>query len=144
MGFLIEIVIRMFISVLNQFTKADLNHFIEQFPKEVGEKIGQATKGNLEPIKKWLSDNTSNLSFFISALGKKKISTELSLPDKNLDEIENLINAVLDAINSIKKPLILREIFGNIHYFSLGEIDGYITNAYSKNGFSIKRSKIQW
>jgi len=137
MGLLIELVIRIFISVLNQFTKKDLTGFIEEFPKEVGSKIGQAAKGNFEPIKNWLSENTSNLRLFINVLSKKKVATEISVEDEKMVQIENLIKVILESIDLIKKPILLKEIFGNINYFSLWEIDGYTNNAYSKTNFEI-------
>ncbi len=137
MGLLIELVIRIFISVLNQFTKKDLNAFIEEFPKEVGSKIGQAAKGNFEPIKIWLSENTSNLKMFINVLSSKKVTTELSTPDKKMEQIENLIKVILESIDLIKKPILLKEIFGNINYYSLWEIDGYTNNAFSLSNFEI-------
>lgn len=137
MGLLIELVLRIFISALNQFTKQDLNEFIDQFPKEVGRKIGEAAKGNLEPITTWLSESTSNLHLFISALTLKKGSRELTLQDKKMDLFENLIKAVLEGIDSIKKPLVLKEFFGNINYYSLWQIEGYTHNAFSKTSVDL-------
>ena len=131
MGLIIEIVIRILVSALNQFTSKDLNEFIEQFPKEVGRKIGEAAKGNIEPIKKWLSENTSNLKLFISILGKRKVKNELILPDDRLEKIKELIDAILESINLIKKPILLKEVFGNVKYYSLWEIEGYTNNAYN-------------
>lgn len=137
MGFLIEIVLRIFVSVINQFTKQDLNEFVEQFPKEVGKKIGEAAKGNLEPIKKWLSESTSNLTFFLSALSKKKVKQELILPDTRLDKMTELIEAILKAIDLIKKPILLKEIFGNTNYYSYWQIEGYTNNAFKKTSTEI-------
>ncbi|MGB1040167.1 MAG: hypothetical protein ACPGVD_04785 [Flavobacteriales bacterium] len=137
MGLLIEIVLRIFISVANQFTKKDLNEFVEQFPKDVGEKIGQAVKGNLNPISNWLSESTSNLKFFVTALSNRNSTKELSAQDEGLEQIESLIKAVLKSIDLIKKPILLKEIFGNINYYSLWLIDGYTNNAYSKTNFEI-------
>lgn len=137
MGFLIEIVLRIFVNVINQFTKQDLNDFIEQFPKDVGEKIGEAVKGNLTPIKNWLSESTSNLTLFLTAFTKKKLKYELTLPDNRINEISELINAVLKGIEIIKKPILLKETLGNTNYYSLWSIEGYINNAYNKSSLEI-------
>lgn len=137
MGFIIEIVMRIFVSVLNQFTKQDLNEFIEQFPKDVGEKIGEAVKGNLAPIKSWLSESTANLTLFLSAFTNKKLKNELILPDNRIEKIAELIDAVLKGINLIKKPILVREIMGNTNFYSLWTIEGYTHNAYTKTSLEI-------
>lgn len=137
MGFLIEIALRIFINVLNQFTKQDLNEFVEQFPKEVGQKIGEAVKGNLAPIKSWLGESTANLTFFISAMNKKKVKNELLRTDDRLNEISELIDAILKGIQLIKKPILIKEIFGNTNYYSFWQVEGYIQNAYNKTALEI-------
>ena len=135
---LIELIIRIFISIVNQFTKNDLNAFIEKFPKEIGEKIGLAIKGNLKPLKDWLIESPTNVKEFYKNLIQEK-RTQLSVEvDTKLLQIEELVNVILTSIEEFKSPLLIREFYGNVDYFSLWEVRGYSNLAYTTKTDSLK------
>lgn len=136
---LTEIIIRTLISVINQFTKNDLNAYIEKFPKEIGEKIGEAIKGNIAPLKSWLQENSGNIKILTSELFKKNTTTEIAVIDNKISEMETIVKVILNDIELLKKPILVKEFFGNTKYFSLWILNGYFDNSYS-----LEKSKINF
>jgi hypothetical protein len=131
---LIELLIRILLSIANQFTEKDLVKFVNRFPKEVGEKIGQAIQGNVSPIKSWLQESSKNVSTLSLELIKK--DKEISF-DGDLLKMEEIVKVVLTSIELTKKPVLIKEFFGNTNYISLWQVSGYIHDAYHISGNKI-------
>lgn len=134
---LIELLIRILANIANQFTEKDIVEFINRFPKEIGEKIGQAIKGNVGPIKSWLQESSKNVSTLSLELIKNEKSNQQIKIDGNLLKMEEIVKVVLKSIELTEKPVLIKEFFGNTNYISLWQVNGYIHDAYSIEGKDI-------
>lgn len=119
---LTDILIKLIISILNQFTEKDLEELIAQYPKDMGAILGQLIQGNPQPLMDFLNKSRSETRKFLTKV--LSIRNAKQKQDKALliNNYEEIIALVQESSEKIERPLLVKNFFGNKEWFSYWEV----------------------
>jgi|GEM_PF-6116285 len=119
---LTDILIKLIISILNQFTEKDLEKLIAQYPKDMGAILGQLIQGNPQPLMDFLNKSRSETRSFLTKVLSIRNAKQPQGKAQILNNYEEIIELIQESSEKIERPLLVKNFFGNKEWFSYWEV----------------------